>query len=250
MKNFSKAISLILTVVLLLGVSLMPVGAVETAGNITLENKKVIAGQDVTVDVTLDDPMLVISFGIDEVIYDSNLLTLTSAEWLLEDTVISAWDEETGKGAVAFATNTEISGAVLRLTFKTTAVKVHTDTTVTVVPVAKVEVDGVDNELNTSVDGGMLNILAPSKLIGDVDGNLEVNGDDYVYLLYNTLFGDELYPTEKDCDYNEDGVVSDDDAIYLMKHQLFPEDYPLNDGEMSGSVSDEDEDGFGEWIPF
>ena len=250
MKNFSKAISLILTVVLLLGISLMPVGAVEAAGNITLENKKVIAGQDVTVDVTLDDPILVISFGIDEVIYDSNLLTLTSAEWLLEDTAISAWDEETGKGAVAFATNTEISGAVLRLTFKTTVAKVHADTTVTVVPVAKVEVDGVDNELNTSVDGGMLNILAPSKLIGDVDGNLEVNGDDYVYLLYNTLFGDELYPTEKDCDYNEDGVVSDDDAIYLMKHQLFPEDYPLNDGEMSGSVSDEDEDGFGEWIPF
>ncbi|MBO5745887.1 MAG: hypothetical protein J6S13_02205 [Clostridia bacterium] len=250
MKNFSRAISLILTVVLLLGISLLPVGAAEAACNLTLENKKVIAGQDVTVDVMLDAPVSVISFGVDDIVYDSELMTLTSVEWLVEDATISAWDEEAGKGAIAFAENTEISGAVLRLTFKTTVVKVHNDAMVSVVPVAKVDVDGVDNALDVSVNGGLLNLLAPSKLIGDVDGNLEVNGDDYVYLLYNTLFGDELYPTEKDCDYNEDGVVSDDDAVYLMKHQLFPEDYPLNDGEMSGSVSDKDEDGFGEWIPF
>ena len=65
-------------------------------------------------------------------------------------------------------------------------------------------------------------------IIGDLDNNGVVDTDDAIYLLYYTLFGDELYPAWCNCDLNSDGVEDTDDAIYLLYHTLFGEElYPL-----------------------
>lgn len=50
--------------------------------------------------------------------------------------------------------------------------------------------------------------------------------DDAIYLLRHVLFP-ELYPIEEDMDFTHDGNVTEDDAVYLLRHVLFPELYPL-----------------------
>lgn len=50
--------------------------------------------------------------------------------------------------------------------------------------------------------------------------------DDAIYLLRHVLFPD-MYLYENAPDYTGDGKVTEDDAIYLLRHVLFPELYPL-----------------------
>ena len=60
----------------------------------------------------------------------------------------------------------------------------------------------------------------------DFDGNGVTNSNDAIYLLRNTLVPDE-YPTEKSKDINGDGAVNSNDAIYLLRHTLNPTKYPM-----------------------
>lgn len=62
---------------------------------------------------------------------------------------------------------------------------------------------------------------------GDANGNETVNKDDAIYLLRHVLFP-EKYPIAVSGDVNGDGSVTKDDAIYLLRHVLFPEKYPLS----------------------
>lgn len=50
--------------------------------------------------------------------------------------------------------------------------------------------------------------------------------DDAINLLRHVLFP-EIYTIEGDMDFTGDGKLSEDDAIYLLRHVLFPELYPL-----------------------
>ena len=62
--------------------------------------------------------------------------------------------------------------------------------------------------------------------IPDLDGNGELTDADAVYLLRHTLFPED-YPANMDMDINCDGEVTDADAVYMLRHTLFPELYPL-----------------------
>jgi len=61
---------------------------------------------------------------------------------------------------------------------------------------------------------------------GDVNHDDKVDEDDAIYLLRHVIFP-EKYPVTAVCDYNNDGNVNEDDAIYLLRHAVFPEKYPL-----------------------
>ena len=61
---------------------------------------------------------------------------------------------------------------------------------------------------------------------GDFDGNGSVTDEDAIYLLWHTLF-EEDYPLNQNGDLDGSGTVTDEDAIYLLWHTLFAEDYPL-----------------------
>lgn len=50
--------------------------------------------------------------------------------------------------------------------------------------------------------------------------------DDAIYLLRHVLFPD-LYPYENAPDYTKDGAITEADAVYLLRHVLFPELYPI-----------------------
>lgn len=67
----------------------------------------------------------------------------------------------------------------------------------------------------------------PEILRGDMNGDGEVSDADALYLLRHTLFA-ERYPIDQDGDVNGDGDVTDADALYLLRHTLFEDRYPLN----------------------
>lgn len=69
-------------------------------------------------------------------------------------------------------------------------------------------------------------VFAAPYLRGDMNRDDTVTDADAVYLLRHTLFA-ENYPIFQDGDFNGDGVVTDADAVYLLRHTLFPENYPI-----------------------
>ena len=63
-------------------------------------------------------------------------------------------------------------------------------------------------------------------IVGDVDGDSEITSSDAVYLLMHTFYPED-YPVEQESDFNGDGSVNSSDAIYLLMYTFYPEDYPL-----------------------
>ena len=69
-------------------------------------------------------------------------------------------------------------------------------------------------------------IRAYGYIRGDFNGDRLLTSADAIYLLRHVLFGDE-YPAGQNCDMDGDGTTGSGDAVYLLRHVLFGEDYPL-----------------------
>ncbi|MBQ0110897.1 MAG: hypothetical protein KBS41_03110 [Oscillospiraceae bacterium] len=61
---------------------------------------------------------------------------------------------------------------------------------------------------------------------GDLDDDGFVTDADAVYLLMNTFFP-EQYEVNQPCDFDGDGFITDADAVYLLMYTFFPEQYPI-----------------------
>lgn len=68
--------------------------------------------------------------------------------------------------------------------------------------------------------------IESASLPGDMNGDGIVTKDDAIYLLRHVVFPDR-YPVAIDADINADNTVNKDDAIYLLRHVVFPDRYPL-----------------------
>ena len=62
---------------------------------------------------------------------------------------------------------------------------------------------------------------------GDLNDDGEVTDADAIYLLYAT-FDPDSYPLYRNADFNGDGEVTDADALYLLYATLDPDGYPLS----------------------
>jgi hypothetical protein len=62
---------------------------------------------------------------------------------------------------------------------------------------------------------------------GDMDRNNKVDENDAIYLLWHVFFPEE-YPIYAWADFDQSGAVNENDGIYLLWHVFFPEEYPLN----------------------
>ena len=61
---------------------------------------------------------------------------------------------------------------------------------------------------------------------GDMNGDGTKNSVDAIYLLRHSIMA-EQYPISQPADVNGDGTVNSADAIYLLRHTIMPEAYPL-----------------------
>lgn len=75
-------------------------------------------------------------------------------------------------------------------------------------------------------DPEVCTVCGPLNIPGDLNEDVNLNDADALYLLRHTLFPTR-YPVIKDADVNKDGEVNDADALYLLRHTLFPTRYPL-----------------------
>ena len=62
---------------------------------------------------------------------------------------------------------------------------------------------------------------------GDIDRNGVVNDDDVIFLLYHIVYP-EQYQIYCAPDFDHNGSVNDDDVIYLLYHLVYPDQYPLS----------------------
>ncbi len=69
--------------------------------------------------------------------------------------------------------------------------------------------------------------LLKSYTVGDLDKNDSITDADAVFLLMHTFFPED-YEVNQPVDFNDDGSVTDADAVYLLMFTFFPEDYPIS----------------------
>ena len=70
--------------------------------------------------------------------------------------------------------------------------------------------------------------------MGDANGDGKVDSNDVIYILYNSLHGDEQYPLAGVCDFDNDGAITSADAIRLMYNTIYGDkEYPLDGSKVS-----------------
>lgn len=75
-------------------------------------------------------------------------------------------------------------------------------------------------DADTCTECGLFNIP------GDLNCDAALDEDDAIWLLRNLLLPEE-FPVTENADFDGSGGVNEDDAIYLLRHVLMPEKYPL-----------------------
>jgi hypothetical protein len=84
-----------------------------------------------------------------------------------------------------------------------------------------------DVEHTTGSDGYCTECGALVTVRGDFDGDKKCNSDDAVYLLRHTMLPD-LFPVGQSGDFNNDNKSTSDDAVYLLRHTMLPDLFPIS----------------------
>ena len=88
---------------------------------------------------------------------------------------------------------------------------------------------GWGREVSATCDGSAVYqaVFELRRLTGDCNKDGKISDQDAIYLLRHVYFPDR-YPIDEPVDYNKDGRITDQDAIYLLRHVYFPDRYPLS----------------------
>ena len=183
-------------------------------------------GTVLEITMSFSEEIYLRSIGITDLVYDDTKLEIVGGEWLDKDADIQNWNIKKNEGVLACGENNVVSGGVLVLRFNVREGGFEeTDISFLVKATAKTE-GGSDRELR--LKQGSCRVEFSRVTVGDVNGDGVLNVDDAIYLLYNTMFGNEEYPVNQTCDFDKSGKVEVGDAVYLLYSVMFGTDeYPL-----------------------
>ena len=213
---------------------LPPTSSPENTYNVILSSKREEKGSTFIVNLIFDNIPAVKSILISSINYDRSILELKDVTWKIEGE-LTDWEKESQSGILAFLENTPLNGVVMTLTFKANDDYIG-DTTVGVDIKLKKEtyyVEGEEEFVNVTTYPATITFVEQLEYVrGDIDGNGVVNSSDAIYLLRHNLLPNK-YPVKNPSnhfrtDVNCDGKVNTDDAIYLLRHTFSPEMYPIN----------------------
>ena len=182
----------------------------------------VTPGGNFYVDIVAENCVPVKTITINNIEY-SETLTLTSAEWLLTDSILSSVDIN-GDSVIAFESAIDANKAVMRLYFTADSELPDQDAYI------RYKAKGTDEEnvvFDFVVYDGTVKIR--NFIVGDCDGDNAITIDDAIHLAFYTFYSDRYpIPNGMNVDFNKDGEVTIDDAIYLAFYTFYQDRYPLN----------------------
>ena len=82
------------------------------------------------------------------------------------------------------------------------------------------------DEASSFTAAALMTVMEGDYITGDYNKDGQVDSDDAIYLLRHVLFP-ARFPVDQPADLDNDGDVDSDDAIYLLRHVLFPDKFPL-----------------------
>ncbi len=199
--------------------------APENPLGITVNGVEARPGDTVEIIYSMDEESLIKSVGINEIVYDENALELTGGKWLLADALLKDFNISNKYGAVAFSENTAVSGQFLKLTFKVKESAPEGNFTVAAAVAAKV-INEEGEEIAYDIDKQISEVTITHIMRGDLNEDERITSDDAIYLLYHTLYSDQ-FKLNQDGNFDKLGGVTSDDAIYLLYYTLYPQDFPI-----------------------
>ena len=170
-------------------------------------------GETVSIDVSLENMPKIKSLAASDVQFDSDALEFTGAEWKTAGSILSSWDNSTGKGVAAFRTETDINGVILTLPFKVKDGTTPDEYTVGIKIIGR-RADGTTLETVT-VPGKVT--VESAVLIGDVnnDGMITIRDLSELKRLLAGASEDEFNLANSDV--SGDGLVTISDLSSLKK---------------------------------
>ena len=194
------------------------------SGAVVISNVRSKSGQTIDVTLSFENALNVKVMSISELNYDTSKLELVSGAWNV-DATLKDWDAVIpGAGAAAFTQNTLVHKDFFTFTFRIKDNLEDCETIISCEVLAKEAMGNEEVAIPLTVTSGKITIT--DKVLGDMDGNGVVTSDDAIYLLYHVMLGD-AYPISQNADFDGNGFVTTDDAIYLLYHTTTPGQYPL-----------------------
>lgn len=205
-----------------------------TVAKMESESDIIIIGDTVVFTLVIENAELANSIAVVPV-FDTNVFELVNAEWLI-DALVQNIEEGSNRAISAWNEETDINGAVYRVTLKTKSTTPYTSVGCTLM-------------INDS--DGMVSVVAKTVSVIDIvdchHANTEVvdvDGTHHAHICtlcgYTVMeehcYTDEFDSVCDDCghernvdgDVDGDGDVDSDDCIYLIYHVFFGnEDYPV-----------------------
>ncbi|MBR6918336.1 MAG: hypothetical protein IKN38_09135, partial [Clostridia bacterium] len=194
-----------------------------TAPRAIVDNAVARSGKDVSVSVTLENTPDIKAIAASDVTFDPAILSLLGAEWSVDGAVLSDWNAEAGKGVVTMAKAADLNGTtIITLSFRVSDDAADGVYTVKLIVSAK---DSAGEDVTVYTDEGSVTVR--NIMVGDLNGDDKVTDEDAVHLLYHVFFPDD-FTLNQDGDFNKDGKVTDEDAIYLLYYVFFPDEFPID----------------------
>lgn len=191
----------------------------------SLDSLDAKAGSTLSIDLTLENTVLIDSVALFNLTFDADILTFegfSDYEGIEGDCPLYSFDEE--KNIITFAIEEpEVrTGKICSLLFKVSDTAANGTTEINMTSLVKCGSDVIASAVTPCT------VTVRNYLLGDINGDEAVTIDDALLLFQNSMLPD-FYPVDYPgaMDYTGDGTVDIYDALALFRYSMLPDVYPI-----------------------